>query len=130
VALTADKGPFTQAGGTDGTTGAVPDAARTPPFSFGQTFTQMGTGNSDTTLLSMANDQWRPYNSRNHSQEGQNVLFQDSHVEFVKKPIVGVNYDNIYTIQSSLTDIKQVMMGRVPNDMIGPLTDTDSAVYP
>ena len=36
-------------------------------------------------------------NSANHQQEGQNVLFGDSHVSFENKPTVGIEEDNIYT---------------------------------
>jgi len=32
-----------------------------------------------------------------HQEDGQNVLFMDSHVSFEKKPFCGVNDDNIYT---------------------------------
>jgi hypothetical protein len=32
-----------------------------------------------------------------HQEEGQNVLFMDSHVSFMKEPFCGVNEDNIYT---------------------------------
>ena len=49
------------------------------------------------------NDDWNNYNSGNHTGEGQSVLFVDGHVEFVRKPIVGVNNDNIYTIQGEQT---------------------------
>ena len=35
-------------------------------------------------------------NSASHQQEGQNVLYQDIHVEFEKYPNVGVDKDNIY----------------------------------
>ncbi len=44
---------------------------------------------------------WRVFNSPNHggtsTGEGQNVLFIDSHAEFVTRPCVGVDKDNIYT---------------------------------
>jgi prepilin-type N-terminal cleavage/methylation domain-containing protein len=36
-------------------------------------------------------------NSPAHSLEGQNVLFNDMHVKFLKTPNVGVEQDNIYT---------------------------------
>ncbi len=36
-------------------------------------------------------------NTRAHRDEGQNVLFLDSHVEFVKHPYCGLDDDNIYT---------------------------------
>jgi prepilin-type processing-associated H-X9-DG protein len=41
---------------------------------------------------------WRPYNSRNHQGEGQNVLYADGHVSFERLPAVGVDGDNIYTV--------------------------------
>jgi prepilin-type N-terminal cleavage/methylation domain-containing protein len=44
---------------------------------------------------------WQPYNSGNHggsgAGEGQNVLYQDGHAIFERKPIVGIDNDNIYT---------------------------------
>lgn len=39
----------------------------------------------------------RAGNTIGHHEDGQNVLFLDSHVNFEKKPYVGVNDDNIYT---------------------------------
>jgi len=36
-----------------------------------------------------------------HQNDGQNVLFLDSHVEFAKRAYCGVDDDNIYTISSS-----------------------------
>ena len=36
-------------------------------------------------------------NSRNHDQDGQNVLYGDGHVEFQQNPFVGVQRDNIFT---------------------------------
>jgi prepilin-type N-terminal cleavage/methylation domain-containing protein/prepilin-type processing-associated H-X9-DG protein len=35
--------------------------------------------------------------SKNHEQEGQNVLFNDGHVEWCTNPWVGANKDNVYT---------------------------------
>ncbi len=43
-------------------------------------------------------------NSRNHQQEGQNVLFGDGHIRFERSAYVGVNGDNIYTSRSSTND--------------------------
>ncbi len=44
---------------------------------------------------------WQPYNSPNHggtsAGEGQNVLYQDGHATFERKPIVGIDGDNIYS---------------------------------
>ena len=39
-------------------------------------------------------------NSYPHNREGQNVLFNDGHSEFLKRPDVGYDNDNIYTFQS------------------------------
>ncbi|MCK4657940.1 MAG: prepilin-type N-terminal cleavage/methylation domain-containing protein [Phycisphaerae bacterium] len=54
----------------------------------------------ELTAASSPND-WRGFNSPNHggrgAGEGQNVLFQDGHATFERKPIVGVDDDNIYT---------------------------------
>jgi prepilin-type N-terminal cleavage/methylation domain-containing protein len=36
-------------------------------------------------------------NSLNHDSEGQNVMFNDGHVEWVTSPFVGSNHDQIYT---------------------------------
>ena len=37
-------------------------------------------------------------NSLTHGEEGQNVAFLDTHVDFVKTPACGISLDNIYTI--------------------------------
>ena len=81
-------------------------------------------------ILKLDNERWRPYNSRNHSLEGQNCLYQDGHVSFEKRPIVGVNYDNIYTRQDENYTMKDAMLGRLPADEKGPLTNTDSLIIP
>ncbi len=36
-------------------------------------------------------------NAIQHQEDGQNVLFMDSHVEFAKQPFCAINDDNIYT---------------------------------
>lgn len=45
---------------------------------------------------------WRRFNSPNHggkrSGRGQNCLYGDGHVTFERRPIVGIDYDNIYTL--------------------------------
>jgi prepilin-type N-terminal cleavage/methylation domain-containing protein len=43
-------------------------------------------------------DTIRVGNSVSHQEDGQNVLFMDSHVDFVKTSACGVEEDNIYTI--------------------------------
>ncbi len=39
-------------------------------------------------------------NSKNHEDEGQNVLFADSHVEWKRENDCGINKDNIYTTKT------------------------------
>ena len=51
------------------------------------------------TASTFTNEQWEPYNSKNHNEDGQNVLFADGHNEFTEKPNVGNGEDNIYTWQ-------------------------------
>jgi prepilin-type N-terminal cleavage/methylation domain-containing protein/prepilin-type processing-associated H-X9-DG protein len=50
-------------------------------------------------------------NSRNHSGKGQNVLFNDGHVDWCNNPFVGIARDNIYT-------------GAAPIPMTGPRRHT------
>jgi prepilin-type processing-associated H-X9-DG protein len=126
VAILADKGPFFEAG-TPAATGQVPDrpVAATPP---GTAITLPNLNNA-TAMLQADSRVWRPFNSRNHGGEGQNVLFVDGHVEFRKQPIVGVNYDNIYTQQGGY-QLEDALLGWSPQDRQGPLTETDSIIVP
>jgi prepilin-type N-terminal cleavage/methylation domain-containing protein/prepilin-type processing-associated H-X9-DG protein len=57
-------------------------------------------------------------NSRNHEQDGQNVLYADGHVSWEKTCLVGIAQDNIYTNQANLWD-------NVP-----PLSATDTILLP
>lgn len=126
VAVMADKGPFFEAG-TPAATGATPDrpVAQTAP---GTMISLSGLSNA-ADILNADNSVWRPFNSRNHGGEGQSVLFVDGHVEFRKQPIVGVNYDNIYTQQGGY-QLEDALLGRSPQDRQGPLTETDSIIVP
>ena len=55
-------------------------------------------------------------NSKNHNQDGQNVLYNDGHVDWVTTPFVGVNQDHIYIAsgQSSAAWTSAIPAG--PND--------------
>ena len=81
--------------------------------------------------LTVMQQQWGRFNSRNHNGEGQNVLFVDSHVDFVRTPLAGVYRDNIYTIQAGYNPM-DALIGIVPGaeDTYGPLTQTDSYLVP
>ena len=67
---------------------------------------------------------------RNHNEEGQNVMFVDGHAEFTKRPIVGVNNDNIFTIQNSWDDPIDIAVGVKLEQGLGPTTNTDAIIIP
>ncbi len=120
--IMADKGPYFADEGSDLpntlTSTDVRSNAISPTEAVGRRFAEAGT-------------HWRPFNSRNHSRQGQNVAFKDGHVEWCKLPTVGVNNDNIYTIQTG-PSVVEICTGLVPdaNDLRGPLTNTDSFIVP
>jgi len=80
-------------------------------------------------------DDWVPWNSPNHEGEGQVVLFPDSHAEFLSKPVVGVENDNIYPRWSAAdgggtdSNLPRVQ-GTPPTGIETPWSDTDSFIYP
>jgi len=92
---------------------------------------------------------WQAFNSGNHggrgSGEGQNVLFADAHVSFLKTPIVGVDHDNIYTLMTENATIIGRFEGALPiggtisnpypgqnvfGQNIGSYAITDSLIWP
>jgi len=86
-------------------------------------------------IIKISNEEWRYYNSFNHNQEGQSVLYIDSHVDFQRKPIAGVHNDNIYTAMNEgdgYTNQRKSLIGQ-PGDestAICPLVQTDSYLVP
>ena len=133
MVLNADKGPYFRAGAAFGTTTSEPDAPSgvLPPTGTGWTVA--------ADILKKNNDDWRPYNSANHSGEGQEALFVDGHADWLKRPIGGVNNDNIYTYTGpgntaqSYNDLAKSLIGDVAdntNETFGPLTQTDSYIVP
>lgn len=96
---------------------------------------------------------WRRYNSANHggqgAGEGQNCLFADGHATFERKPIVGIDKDNIYTVIGPSggwvdPDRKLLIHGQIPGeidpepypgqDVFGQgltnYSSTDTLIYP
>jgi hypothetical protein len=67
------------------------------PFARGQDFSLF---QPDIAPYNGAARQGRRGNAVAHKGDGQNVLFLDSHVEFMKRSFVGVDNDNIYTFGS------------------------------
>ncbi len=78
MALLADRGPYSINGGLD-----------------------LTSDNIQQFNISTPTRAWMRLNSGNHggsgAGEGQNILFADGHAEFQMRPIVGVDFDNIYT---------------------------------
>lgn len=106
--LAADKGPF----------GMALEAGAKHP----------GTPSSEADAKEEA---WSTWNSPNHRGEGQNILFADSHVEFMTKPIAGVHQDNIYTRWSDGSgSLISRIHGTPPTRNETPWSDTDSLIYP
>lgn len=96
-----------------------------------------------------APNEWRKFNSGNHggrgAGEGQNVLFQDGHATFERKPIVGVDQDNIYTNMTNDAEKEGRWWGRAPEvgqqssyypgentfgDTNADYATTDTLIYP
>ena len=61
-------------------------------------------------------------NANQHQEDGQNVLFLDSHVSFEKNPYCGINDDNIYTFW----DGGDIRRGAAPILTSEPQSRTDS----
>ncbi len=61
-------------------------------------------------------------NSIPHKEDGQNVLFMDSHVSFEKYSFCGINDDNIYTYW----DGPDIRRGAIPNLKSQPAGRLDS----
>jgi prepilin-type N-terminal cleavage/methylation domain-containing protein len=128
--ISADKGPFFQVGDTYTAAQTTPDkdvAGNNSPLT-----SQFGA--TTDLILKTSSEKWRAYNSQNHNGEGQNVLYSDGHAEWQRKPTVGVNNDNIYTLQGSWTDAVQVLLGTEPavspGDENGPVSNTDACIVP
>lgn len=125
MVLLADKGPYFQAGDTVdfGTTDKV-SGVLAPS---GSDFTDA------SAVLKLDNEKWRNYNSRSHGTEGQNALYQDGHATFERRPIIGVNFDNIYTSHGQTGGMYQLintLVGKEPKDKYGPYVNTDSLIVP
>jgi prepilin-type N-terminal cleavage/methylation domain-containing protein/prepilin-type processing-associated H-X9-DG protein len=101
--------------------------------------------------LASSPKEWRPFNSPNHgglsNGEGQNCLFADGHVTFERKPIAGIDNDNIYTLMENSwqSDFGRIH-GSTPHEAATPgdpypgqdafgtgagrYSSTDSLIYP
>jgi prepilin-type processing-associated H-X9-DG protein len=77
----------------------------------------------------------RTQNSRNHEQDGQNVLYNDGHVEWAQTAFVGANKDCIYT-DATTTQVNNVWQQASPNTGsksttgVEPQIDLDTILLP
>ena len=105
MALAGDKSPFSAAGGDD------------PVQNF--------PGDVDDYDDNTSPNEWKILNSPNHggrgSGEGQNLMFADGHVTFERKPIVGIDQDNVYTLMTGAEDTDRWIGG-------SPLSGQDNGV--
>jgi prepilin-type N-terminal cleavage/methylation domain-containing protein len=77
-------------------------------------------------------------NSRNHELEGQNVLFNDGHVDWFTSSFCGANKDCIYAKAATTTQSDQTLTQTNPASNSGnpnagtsqPALDTDSIMFP
>lgn len=121
--LSSDKSPYFTSGTVDnGTQRTADTTAGVPAPNF---------GTNERDILSTSNEKWKPYNSPNHGTEGQEVLFADGHADFGKKPIFGVNNDNIFTVANGY-EAHNSLNGVIENSnqKYAPLTNTDSFLVP
>ncbi len=130
MVLIADKGPWFVAGTSANTGFTVPDAGRTETGATPGSAIAITGAATDQLVLQLENNKWKPYNSRNHSSEGQNCGYADGHASFEKKPIVGVNFDNIYSVQNTTYTLLGSLLGTVPENAKGPMTNTDAIIVP
>ncbi len=126
MVIVADKGPYYADGG-EGLAGSM---TRRDKLS-GMQPPKEWLASGDSAILQRPESEWRSYNSRNHTGEGQNVTHVDGHVSFQGRPLAGVNFDNIYTLNSGYEKLAS-LIGMVPEaeQAVGPLTNTDSFIVP
>jgi type II secretory pathway pseudopilin PulG len=134
MGLIADKGPFSGPGAAV-QYGTVTDAPANNFQPNGAMYPQNPTEKKQI-------EKWIPFNSPNHggraNGEGQNVLFGDSHVSFERRPIVGVDEDNIYAVMDprepwKINTGKPINGSPIPGvDILDQQGDssTDTLIYP
>jgi prepilin-type N-terminal cleavage/methylation domain-containing protein/prepilin-type processing-associated H-X9-DG protein len=98
-------------------------------FAVGSDINPGTTGTDDNVLFpnntSSAKDM-KQANSNDHDGDGQNVLFGDGHVEFLQNPFVGVQRDNIFTRQTTNSQVSDTWQ----NTLKGSFNANDSVLLP
>jgi prepilin-type processing-associated H-X9-DG protein len=70
----------------------------------------------------------KTYNSKNHGQDGQNVLFGDGHVNFEMTSFCGTNHDGIYN--GTAVDPGNGTRTNNGANSLDPTSDGDSILLP
>ncbi len=87
----------------------------------GVTWTSITTGVTRSTVILG--------NSKNHDQDGQNVLYADGHAEFQQTSLCGANNDCIYTRGATATTTNGLSANSTPGGSNSdPVTATDSCL--
>ncbi len=87
---------------------------------------QLKIDNWKNFVIDGSKDQKNFGNASTHQNEGQNVMYLDTHVNFESVAFCGVNEDNIYTIKTSIADIKKGTMPTKSLRYFNPFDRTDS----
>jgi hypothetical protein len=97
------------------------------PFARARDFTQF---KPDIPPYNGAYDQAREGNALAHREDGQNVLYLDSHVEFARRSYCSVDDDNIYTSWNGQDKARGTapVLGSQPADPTDSLLVNDPAV--
>jgi len=131
VAIMADASPWWKNGARNTDIQTSYTAGMTDPYMASASDWGLPSGSASKEKVRLAN-------SLNHQQEGQNVLYGDSHVSFEATSNVGIQQDNIYTPWASNTantnaDQSQIQCGMDPssfpsgpNSSIGSYNEADS----
>ena len=100
----------------------------------GETPTDSNTA-SQIIRKASAKDRMR-INSPNHGGDGQNVLYQDGHVDWCNTPCCGIYDDNIYTVAigpvttlpDGRPDLTPRVVGSIPTENTVPYDQEDSVI--
>ena len=88
-----------------------------------------GTGlNGSTIVTGVARSIIMTGNSKNHDQDGQNVLYADGHADFQQTPLCGANNDNIYTVAAATNTSNGASTATYSKTSRDPVTATDSVL--
>ncbi len=98
-------------------------------------FTTGYSGAVATLTSNSSPSQQRQANSRNHAQDGQNILYNDGHVEWSQTMWVGANRDAIYTAAKVQQQPNGIWMQLLPaqskdTTTADPQIDLDSIMVP